>query len=45
VLGDVNLRAGPDSSYPSVAMLSVGTLVVMEGCVDGWKNSTSLLSR
>jgi len=36
VLGDVNLRAGPDSSYPSVAMLSAGTPVAIEGCVDGW---------
>jgi uncharacterized protein YraI len=36
VTGDVNLRAGPDSSYPSVAMLSAGTSVAIEGCVDGW---------
>ncbi|QBB71634.1 hypothetical protein ELE36_15415 [Pseudolysobacter antarcticus] len=36
VLGDVNLRAGPDSSYPSVTMLSAGTPVAIQGCVDGW---------
>jgi uncharacterized protein YraI len=36
VTGDVNLRAGPDSSYPSVAMLSAGTPVAIQGCVDDW---------
>jgi len=36
VTGNVNLRAGPDSSYPRVAMLGAGTSVVIEGCVDGW---------
>ena len=36
VTGDVNLRAGPDSSYPSVAMLGSGTPVAIQGCVDGW---------
>jgi uncharacterized protein YraI len=36
VTGDVNLRAGPDSSYPSVAMLDAGTAVAIQGCVDGW---------
>ena len=36
VTGDVNLRAGPDSSYPSVAMLGAGTSVAIQGCVDGW---------
>jgi uncharacterized protein YraI len=36
VTGNVNLRAGPDPGYPSVAMLSVGTPVAIEGCVDGW---------
>ena len=34
--GDVNLRAGPDPGYPSVAMLSAGTEVAIQGCVDGW---------
>lgn len=33
---NVNLRAGPDPGYPSVAMLSIGTPVAIEGCVDGW---------
>lgn len=36
VTGNVNLRAGPDSSYPSVAMLPEGDAVSIEGCVDGW---------
>jgi uncharacterized protein YraI len=36
VTGTVNLRAGPDSSYPSVAMLNAGTPVAINGCVDGW---------
>jgi uncharacterized protein YraI len=36
ITGDVNLRAGPDPSYPSVADLSAGTTVAIEGCVDGW---------
>ncbi len=34
--GNVNLRAGPDPGYPSVAMLGIGTPVTIEGCVDGW---------
>ena len=33
---NVNLRAGPDSGYPDVAMLQGGTPVAIEGCVDGW---------
>jgi len=36
VTGNVNLRAGPDSSYPRVTMLQAGTPVAIEGCVDGW---------
>ncbi len=36
VTGNVNLRAGPDSDYPSVVMLSAGTSVAINGCVDGW---------
>ena len=36
VTGDVNLRAGPDTSYPRVSMLDSGTPVAIEGCVDGW---------
>jgi uncharacterized protein YraI len=36
VTGNVNLRAGPDTSYPSVVMLPAGAEVAIEGCVDGW---------
>jgi len=36
VTGDATLRAGPDRSYPNVAMLPAGAEVVIEGCVDGW---------
>lgn len=36
VTGNVNLRAGPDVSYPSVDMLPAGTSVAIYGCVDGW---------
>ena len=36
VTSDVNLRAGPDSSYPSVAILPAGMPVAIQGCVDGW---------
>lgn len=36
VVGNVSLYAGPDDSYPSVGMLSAGTPVVIEGCVQGW---------
>lgn len=36
VTGNVNLRAGPDSDYPSVVMLSAGTPVAINGCVDRW---------
>lgn len=36
VTGNVALRAGPDSSYPRVAMLRAGTPVAVQGCVDGW---------
>lgn len=33
---NADLYSGPDTSYPSVAMLSGGSAVVIEGCVDGW---------
>jgi uncharacterized protein YraI len=36
VTGNVNLRAGPDSSYPSVALVSAGSPVAVEGCIDDW---------
>lgn len=36
VTGQVNMRAGPDASYPSVVVLGTGTEVSIQGCVDGW---------
>jgi len=36
VTGNVNLRAGPDVSYPSIARLRAGTTVDIQGCVDEW---------
>jgi len=33
---NLNLRAGPDTSYPEVATVYGGTPVAIEGCVDGW---------
>lgn len=36
VTGQVNMRAGPDTSYPSVTVLGTGTEVSIQGCVDGW---------
>lgn len=36
VTASVNLRAGPDRSYPSVVRLRAGTPVEIEGCVDDW---------
>ena len=33
---NVSLRAGPDSSYPTVVGLRAGTPVSIAGCVDGW---------
>src|SRR4029079_12892940 len=33
VTGDVNLKAGPDPDYPSVADLRAGTSVSVMGCV------------
>jgi uncharacterized protein YraI len=36
VTGNVNLRAGPDVSYPSIAKLRAGTTVDIQGCVDEW---------
>lgn len=36
ITGDASLRAGPDTSYPRVSMLSAGTPVAIMGCVDGW---------
>ena len=36
VTASVNLRSGPDSSYPTVARLRAGSAVSLDGCVDGW---------
>ena len=36
VIGDVELRAGPDPTYPAVAMLNDGTSVSILGCVGNW---------
>ena len=36
VTANVSLRAGPDSSYPTVVGLRAGTPVSIAGCVDGW---------
>lgn len=33
----VNMRAGPDVSYPQVAFLGRGMRVNVVGCVDGWQ--------
>ena len=34
---DVNMRAGPDASYPRVATLGRGVTVDVVGCVEGWQ--------
>jgi uncharacterized protein YraI len=36
VVGNVNLRAGPDTGYPVVRMLPAGEPVVIQGCLDDW---------
>ena len=36
VTGDVDLRAGPDPDYPTVATLNAGTPVSIQGCVANW---------
>jgi len=33
----VNVRAGPDRSFPLVAWLQPGTRVSVVGCIDGWR--------
>ena len=37
VVDNVNLRAGPDQSYPLVDQLPTGTEVDVQGCTDGWE--------
>ncbi|OOG52702.1 hypothetical protein B0E47_15610 [Rhodanobacter sp. B05] len=37
VTGNVNMRAGPDSSYPLIDQLPAGTAVDVQGCTDGWE--------
>jgi uncharacterized protein YraI len=37
VTGNVNLRAGPDTSYPVIDTIPVGSPVGIQGCVDGWE--------
>ena len=37
VTANVNLRAGPDPSYPLVDQLPAGTEVDVQGCTDGWE--------
>jgi uncharacterized protein YraI len=36
VKGNVQMYAGPDYGYPSVFMLSAGSAVAIDGCIDGW---------
>jgi uncharacterized protein YraI len=36
VTGDVDLRAGPDPGYPTIATLNAGTRVSIQGCVSNW---------
>ena len=36
VTGNVNLRAGPDSQYPVVTVVPLGTAVSIQGCTEGW---------
>lgn len=37
VTGNVNLRAGPDPSYPLIDLIPAGTEVDVLGCTDGWE--------
>lgn len=36
VTGNVNLRAGPDLDYPRILTVPSGTVVSIQGCLDGW---------
>ncbi|TAM18000.1 MAG: hypothetical protein EPN68_14945, partial [Rhodanobacter sp.] len=35
--GNVNLRAGPDTSYPRLDTLPAGAPVDIQGCTSGWE--------
>ena len=37
VVGNVNLRAGPDSAYPLILTVPAGTPVNIQGCTTGWE--------
>jgi len=37
VTGNVNLRAGPDSEYPAITVVPMGTSVDIQGCTEGWE--------
>ncbi|HZX71793.1 MAG TPA: SH3 domain-containing protein [Rhodanobacter sp.] len=37
VTANVNLRAGPDPSYPLIDQLQAGTAVDVQGCTSGWE--------
>jgi uncharacterized protein YraI len=36
LVSDINLQAGPDTAYPSVALLTTGTPVKVLGCTSSW---------
>lgn len=37
VVDNVNLRAGPDQSYPLVDQMPAGTAIDVQGCTEGWE--------
>ncbi|MGY3039344.1 uncharacterized protein YraI [Rhodanobacter sp. TND4EL1] len=37
VTGNVNLRAGPDVSYPLIDQIPAGSEVDVQGCTEGWE--------